>query len=87
MMNALDRRRTLLAALFVAPGFVLPVRVLRDKIEIASNAALTTDQVRGDLIWLNQLGLVTAGPQDTAMITEAGQDIVMGRSPLPGHGA
>ena len=86
-MTAIDRRRVILAALFVAPGGILPVRVLRDKAELASNAALTTDQVRADLIWLEQVGAVVRAPQDTAMITEAGQNVIIGRAPLPGDGA
>ncbi len=84
-MSPVERRSSLLAALFVAPGYILTVRKLRDQLEAAHGIALTTDQVRGDLLWLNSLGMVQAGPQDTAMITEAGQDVVIGRSTLPGQ--
>jgi len=82
-MNTLDRRRAILASLFVAPGFVLSSKAIQGALEKVHNVVATSSAIRADLIWLEEAGMVVTAPQDSAMLTERGQDVVLGRTILP----
>lgn len=83
-MTPIERRRrnSILAALAVTPGGAMPVRALRDDLEVIHNIAVTTDVIRVDLIWLRDTGYIQL-VDDLARITEAGRDVVLQRSELP----
>jgi len=83
-LTELSRRRAVLALLFFAPGQTQPVRALRDDLDITHGLLATLDQVRADLVWLAELGMVQA-QADVATITERGRDVVTGRTHLPGE--
>lgn len=83
-MAELNRRRAVLALLFFASGQTQPVRALKQDLDATHGLVATMDQVRADLIWLAQLGMVQTA-QDVATITEAGRDVITGASKLPGE--
>lgn len=80
----LSRRRAVLALLFFAAGQTQPVRTLRQDLDATHGLVATLDQVRADLNWLAQLGMVQHA-QDVATITEAGREVITGASKLPGE--
>lgn len=76
------RRLAILAALFFAQGYRLPLRALRDQVAgIGYEAGI--DRIRTDAAWLAEQGLValTGG---AVTITERGHDVVFARSVQPG---
>lgn len=77
-----DRRRAMLAVLLVAPAFKLPVRAVRQGVEVLGYA-LSLDLARTDLAWLAEQGLVDAD-DEVATLTDRGRDVVMGRAAQPG---
>lgn len=80
----LSRRRAVLALLFFAPGQTQPVRALRMDLDTTHGLVATTDQVRADLQWLAEAGMVLSA-QDVATITERGRDVITGATKLPGE--
>lgn len=80
----LNRRRAVLALLFFAPGQTQPVRSLKQDLDVTHGLVATMDQVRADLNWLAQLGMVQTA-NDVATITEAGREVITGASKLPGE--
>lgn len=79
-----SRRRSLLASLFFAGASTSTVRDLAREMELTHNLATSTDQVRGDLSWLQEQGFVRL-VQDTAQITERGRDVARSAAPWPGQ--
>lgn len=73
-----DRRRAILAALALAPGYTLPERALRAQIELIGYT-VSLDLLRADLGWLEEVGMTEA-----ARLTDRGLDVVMGRASVPG---
>lgn len=78
-----DRRRAILAALSLAPGYTLPHRGLRAQVE-AVGYALSLDLLRADIAWLSEIGLADPLELDHVRITDRGLDIVLGRAQVPG---
>lgn len=78
-----DRRRAILAALSLAPGYMLSHRAIRAQIE-AVGYAVSLDLLRADIAWLDEIGLLDMLETDHARLTDRGLDIVLGRSQAPG---
>lgn len=77
-----DRRRAMLAALVVAPAYMLPARALREQIGLAGYAA-SFDRVLTDCTWLAEQGLIEFS-NEVALLTDRGADVVLGRAQVPG---
>lgn len=80
------RRLTVLRILGEAPGYSANESLLHQMVEQFGFRA-SRDQVRGDLTWLAEQGLVTT--EETAglliaTITQRGGDVAAGRSSVPG---
>lgn len=80
---AADRRLLILLALSQATAYTLPLRMLQlfmgDKGQVAS-----ADQVRGDLAWLSEQGLVELQGDDIAALSARGLDVADDRARCPG---
>ncbi len=81
-MAEADRRRAILAGLYVSPGYRLPERTLRAQVEVIGYT-VSLDRLRTDLAWLQEQGLIDI-EETTATLTERGADVVLGRSLTPG---
>ena len=83
-MVELDRRRAILAALFVAPGYTLARAALHRRIEVVGYV-VSGDGLDIDLAWLSdEAGLVDQLELDAVRLTDRGADIVLGRASVPG---
>lgn len=80
---AADRRRALVATLYFAPAGTASVLQLARDMELVHSIATSRDQVRGDLIWLQEQSLV-AMRDDLAQLTERGRDVARRTAPWPG---
>jgi hypothetical protein len=81
-MAELDRRRAILAALQVAPAYMMPVRALREQLALVGyNTSL--DRLSTDCAWLAEQGLAD-WTGIVATLTDRGSDVVMGRAMVPG---
>lgn len=78
------RRRSLLATLFFAPQGTATVRELVREMDVVHNIAASTDQIRADLSWLQDVDLVRFA-SDVAQITERGRDVARHAAPWPGQ--
>lgn len=79
-----DRRRAILAALIVAPGYTLARAALHRRIE-AVGYIVSGDGLAIDLAWLaDEAGLVDLLELDAVRLTDRGADIVLGRASVPG---
>ena len=83
-----DRRRAILVALSIAPGYTLPERAtriaLRAQVE-AIGYTVSLDMLRSDVAALEEIGLAdTFGLMGSVKLTDRGLDVVMGRSQVPG---
>lgn len=83
---AQDRRLSVLLLLEASPGGVGNEALLHAALPDFGHTP-STDQVRGDLAWLAEQGLVTT--RDThgltvASLTGRGQDVAQGRAVVPG---
>jgi hypothetical protein len=79
-------RITILRLLSEAAGYQLNDSILREAAEHLGLSA-TRDQVRGQLGWLEELGLVTVRALDAlkvATLTEAGHDVASGKRRVDG---
>lgn len=83
--NSLERRRSLLATLYFEPACTARVRQLVLQMELVHNLALSSDLVRADLCWLQEVGLVQL-KGDTGQLTERGCDVAQSRASFPGAG-
>lgn len=81
-MVELDRRRAMLAALMVAPAYMMPARALREQINLVGYA-VSLDRLVIDCAWLAEMGLV-AWNNEVATLTDRGADVVLGRAQVPG---
>lgn len=82
-----DRRLSLLLVLVETPGYSANAFLLRDAVGSVFGHAASVDQVRGDLAWLAEQGLVTAkttGDVTMATLTSRGADVAGGRATVPG---
>lgn len=79
------RQQAILALLFFAPGQTRPVRSLRIDLENNHGQVASTDRVRADLTWLDDIGLVRY-QRGLATLTERGADVLAGRARMPGDG-
>lgn len=90
-MNYIDiirenRRLTILAILHEDPDYRANDDVLQTMLR-ALGLDASADQVRGDLVWLEEQGLVTTetvGPYTVAVLTQRGADCSQGRCRVPG---
>ncbi|WP_291295333.1 ArsR family transcriptional regulator [Elioraea sp.] len=83
---AADRRLSLLILIEGAPGATANEALLQSALDGFGHMA-SSDQVRVDLAWLAEQGLVTT--RDTAglvvaTLTERGGDVALGRATVPG---
>ena len=82
-----DRRLVILKILEEAPGYKANDSVVRTALERFGHVA-SRDQVRGDLAWLAEQGLVAvervAAQVQVASLTERGHDVAAGRAAVPG---
>lgn len=81
-MAELDRRRAILAALMVAPAYMMPARGLREQIGLVGYS-VSLDRLQTDCAWLAEMGLITWS-NDVATLTDRGADVVLGRAQVPG---
>lgn len=81
-MVELDRRRAILAALMVAPAYMMPARALREQINLVGYAT-SLDRLHADCAWLAEMGLVIWS-NEVATLTDRGADVVLGRAQVPG---
>lgn len=77
-----DRRRAILAALMVAPAYMMPARGLREQIGLVGYA-VSLDRLATDCAWLAEQGLVE-WRNDVAILTGRGADVVLGNAQVPG---
>ncbi|MDT3668989.1 MAG: hypothetical protein ROZ37_01500 [Aromatoleum sp.] len=77
-----DRRRAILAALMVAPSYMMPARGLREQIALVGYA-VSLDRLATDCAWLAEQGLI-AWQNDVATLGDRGADVVLGRAQVPG---
>jgi len=78
-----DRRRAVLSALLLAPGYALPVRAIRKQVEVAGYV-VSLEVLQADLAALADLGLVEPLELETHRLTDRGADVVLGRVANPG---
>lgn len=81
------RRSAILAILAFAPGQTATARCIRQQLEERHGQVLTVDKVRAMLLWLADVEAVEyqrGNDLDMARLTELGQDVLAGRSQLPG---
>lgn len=77
-----DRRRAILAALMVAPAYMMPARGLREQLGLVGYAA-SLDRICTDCAWLEEQGLI-AWQNEVATLTDRGADVVLGNARVPG---
>lgn len=78
-----DRRRALLSALLIAPGYTLPARSLRRQVEVAGYT-VGLEVLSADLAALADLGLIEPLELENHRLTDRGADVVLGRVTMPG---
>lgn len=82
-----DRRLSLLLVLLQTPGYSANAFLLRDAVGDIYGHSASIDQVKGDLAWLAEQGLVTSrevGEVTLATLTARGADAAAGRAHVPG---
>lgn len=82
-----DRRLSLLLMLQSTPGYSANAFLLRDAIDQIYGHKATVDQVKTDLAWLSEQGLVTTrttGDVVLGTLTARGADVASGRAVQPG---
>lgn len=78
-----DRRRAILSALFIAPGYTLPLRAVRRQSEVAGYV-VGLEVLAADMAALADLGLVEPLELENHRLTDRGADVVLGRVTMPG---
>lgn len=78
-----DRRLLILLALSQAAGYTLPVRLLQSFMGDKGQRA-SADQVRGDLAWLKEQGLLERMDDEVATLNARGLDVAVDRARYPG---
>ena len=82
-----DRRLSLLLVLAATPGYSANAYLLRDAVDSIYGHACSVDQVKTDLAWMGEQGLVQAritGDVAIATLTTRGADAANGRASVPG---
>lgn len=82
-----DRRLSLLLVLQSTPGYSANAFLLRDAIDQIYGHTATVDQVKTDLAWLAEQGLVSTrstGDVVLGTLTARGVDVASGRAVVPG---
>ncbi|SDO76767.1 hypothetical protein SAMN05216303_102303 [Rhodoferax sp. OV413] len=82
-----DRRLSILLVLQETPGYSANAFLVRDAIDAIYGHSASADQVKGDIAWLAEVGLVTqrqAGAVTLATLTARGADTAAGRATVPG---
>ncbi|MBI2770004.1 MAG: ArsR family transcriptional regulator [Burkholderiales bacterium] len=82
-----DRRLSLLLVLAQTPGYSTNAFLLRDAVDSIYGHSASNDQVKTDIAWLSEQGLVTArtaGDVTIATMTARGADVAAGRATVPG---
>lgn len=79
------RRHSLLATLYFEPASTARVSALVRQMERVHNLVVSSDLVRTDLLWLQEMELARLR-DDTATLTERGRDVAVGRATFPGLG-
>lgn len=87
---AADRRLCVLRFLFEDRDYTLNDSLLQEALQLVGHA-LSRDQLRGELAWLAEQGLLTTRNQDLggktitlAELSERGADVACGRATHPG---
>ena len=80
---AAHRRHSLLATLYFEPQGSARVGTLVRQMELVHNLVVSSDLVRADLMWLDEVGLVRV-KDDAAQVTERGRDVATSRAQFPG---
>ena len=78
-VSAAHRRHSLLATLYFESASTARVGQLVRQMELVHNLAVSTDLVRSDLRWLQEMELVQL-KDDTAQLSERGRDVAQGRA-------
>lgn len=82
-----DLRLTVLRLLAEAPGYTLNDSLVTKSVQTLGIAA-TRDQIRTEMTWLEQQGVVRcqvlSGGLIVAQLTERGSDAAQGLAPIPG---
>jgi len=82
-----DRRLSLVLTLSESPGYTANAFLLQTAIDRIYGHSVSMDQVRTDLAWLAEQGLMTVkvtGDVNVATLTSRGVDVAAGRSTVPG---
>lgn len=82
-----DRRLSLLLVLHETPGYSANAFLLRDAVDQIYGHSASIDQIRTDVAWLAEQGLVNArntGEVQLATLTARGVDVALGRATQPG---
>lgn len=82
MATPAHRRHSLLATLYFEPASTARVGTLVRQLEVVHNLVASSDLVRADLMWLQEVELVRL-KDDTASLTERGRDVAVGRAAFP----
>jgi hypothetical protein len=83
MATPTHRRHSLLATLYFEPASTARVGALVRQMEVVHNIVASSDLVRADLMWLQEVELARV-KDDTATLTERGRDVAVGRAAFPG---
>jgi Fe2+ or Zn2+ uptake regulation protein len=82
-----DRRLSLLLLLSDSPGYSANAFLLQTAVDQAYGHSVSIDQVRTDLAWLAEQGLVSVkavGEVTVATMSTRGADVAAGRATVPG---
>ena len=82
-----DRRLSLLLVLNATPGYRANAFLLRDAVSEIYGHSASMDQIRTDLAWLAEQGLITThttGDVTMATMTVRGRDVAAGVATVPG---
>lgn len=82
-----DRRLSLLLLLSDSPGYSANAFLLQTAVNQAYGHSVSIDQVRTDLAWLGEQGLLSVkamGDVVVATMTVRGADVAAGRATVPG---
>jgi hypothetical protein len=77
------RRHSLLLTLYQCDNSCARVSELVREMELIHSLAVSSDLVRADLMWLDEMGLLRY-KDDNAQLIERGRDVVFKRAEFPG---
>ena len=77
------RRHSLLLSLFQCDNSAARTPELVREMELTHSLAVSSDLVRADLMWLEEMGLIKF-KADAAQLIERGRDVVLRRAEFPG---